>query len=236
MLMPKEHAGRIHGDGRLMMDSFDRPNTESEKVLYQGILKDILRKAGVKLKIDKKDPDLSETLLTLRQRFEIGFSNGCPWPNKLITKFLSTTEKPPQTLKELTELIRLSSLEDGKHSALFQVLLANASDSLRGELTSFHSWNQITGQENQNLPADITRRGGKGAYGLAYDPPYFQVIKPLRTFIDGEESDTNEARQERTWKVIKFFERTTGKTSTIDRFVAKTDRFLQKMHSTTLNP
>ena len=116
------------------------------------------------------------------------------------------------------------------------MLLDNASDSLRDELTNFHSWSPITGQENQNLPADITHWGGKGAYGLAYDPPYFKVIKPLRAFIDGKESDTDEVRQERTWKVVKFFEKTADRTLTIDRFVAKTDRFLQKMHPTTRNP
>jgi hypothetical protein len=84
--MPKENEGRIHGDGHIWMESFDRPLNESEQVLYKGLLINILERAGLNLVVENGDPELPQTLLSLKQRMEVGFSNGCPFPEKAINE------------------------------------------------------------------------------------------------------------------------------------------------------
>jgi hypothetical protein len=223
--MPKEFLGRIHGDGRLTVDdSFYSPISEDETPQYLKVLTNILDKAKITMTINPQDLKLPRTLLALKQRFIIGFSNGCPWPEKAISKYLLKQTAPPTTLEELTTLIKDSALFDGKHSFLFQSLLESASKPLKDALLSYHPWRQLEGQEDHNLPQDITNPHGKGAFGLAYDPPFFEVLIPLYRYIDDDENiGTHQARY---FAVTDFFEKVANKTLTIEEFIEQTKGFL----------
>lgn len=173
---------------------------------------------------DINDQALPHTLLTLKQRFKIGFSNGCPWPEKAIAEHLESQISAISSLEQLEEGIRESGLSDGKHSMLFQNLLQFASKPLKKELLSYHPWEALEKQENQHLPDEVTDPKGKGGYGIAYDPPFFDVLKPLYRFID-EEKDRN-VHNARHLAVVEFFEKTASKVKTIDELVKQTNKFL----------
>lgn len=228
--MSKEFPNRIHGDGRLIMDmSFYSPLNKKESIHYSNTLKSIIKKTNISFEIDQADPRLPDTLLALKQRFMIGFSNGCPWPEKVISRYLSNQEKPPSNLDDLTTLIKESGHADGKHSFLFQDLLVNSSQPLKNELLNYYPWQKIDAQENRNLPKDITSPDGKGGYGLAFDPPYFEVLVPLYKYIDDKKNPgTQEARY---FAVSDFFEHVAGKTESIRKLIAETNKFLSNSQS-----
>ena len=225
--MPERFAHRTHGDGRLIMnEGFYRPLGKRAARAYTNVLGSIMERSHLPFTLDPKDTELPNTLLALRQRFQIGFSNGCPWPEKAITEFIEKEEKPPTSLPELTQVIQKSMQFDGKHSFLFQGLLRSASPTLKNELLSYHPWKRLEGQEDRNLPPEITRPDGKGAYGLAYDPPYFDVLIPLYKFID-EPGISKEEHQARFFAVTDFFENTMGSFETIDEVIEATRAYLQ---------
>ncbi len=226
--MANEHTGRIHGDGHILLDAFDRSLNPKEQVEYSDLLTSLLEGVGSELKFEPDNTDLPKVLLTLRQRMEIGFSNGCPFPEKAIKEFLLEQKSLPKSLSELAEALRKSSIFDGNHSMLFQLLLENAPDSLKNELQSYHSpWTKLSDQENRNLPMDITEKSGRGAYGMAYDPPYFNSIIPLK-YIKDEDRKSTDTREDRFWKVIGFFETKAININSIDELVAKTQGFLDE--------
>ncbi|OGK63015.1 hypothetical protein A2334_01480 [Candidatus Roizmanbacteria bacterium RIFOXYB2_FULL_38_10] len=223
--MPKEFPGRIHGDGRVIMDdSFYSPVTKKQKPFYIKTLQKILSNAHIEVPIDNQNPILPDTLLALKQRFMIGFSNGCPWPEKAISEYLLEQATKPQTLEDLTTQIKESAHGDGKHSFLFQGLLRHASPELRNELLSYHPWQRLERQEDHNLPQDITDDSGKGAYGLAYNPPYFDVLIPLYKYIDDDTK--GDTKQDRFFAVLNFFEKGAAKAQTITDLVNQAGAFL----------
>ncbi len=223
--MSKEFPGRIHGDGHLIMDiSFYCPLNKKESIHYANTLKSIIKKANIGFEIDQADPGLPNTLLALKQRFMIGFSNGCPWPEKIIGKYLSNQEQAPTNLDDLTKLIKKSGHADGKHSFLFQDLLANSSQPLKNEILNYHPWQKIAGQEDHNLPEDITNSKGKGGYGMAYNPPFYEVLVPLYKYIDDKKNPgTQEARY---FAVSDFFGAVASKTKSIKALIVETNKFL----------
>ena len=222
--MPVEFPNRIHGDGRLIINpSFNAPLRKNESQQYLNALTHILGEAAISLTINPADPQLPSTLLALKQRFMIGFSNGCPWPEKVIKNHLLKQEKPPTSLNELAQEITKSGLADGRNNMLYQILLQNGSDSLKDELLSYHPWSHIEGQEDRNLPKDITDENGRGGYSLAYDPPYFDALIPLYKYIDNGAEGTHDARY---FAVMEFFEKTAGKMKSIQELVKKTEGFL----------
>jgi len=223
--MPKEFPNRIYGDGRLTIKpSFYNPVSRKEYPHYLKALTDIMGKANIVITIDSQDPLLPNTLLSLKQRFMIGFSNGCPWPEKVISEYLMEQTTPPTTLEELATQIEKSARSDGKHSFFFQILLQHASKPLKRELKSYHPWQQLKGQEDHNLPQEITDPNGKGAYGLACDPPYFDVLIPLYKYID---DDNNvETHQIRYCAVTDFLETIANKVKSINELVLQTKEFL----------
>lgn len=223
--MPKEFPSRIHGDGRLIVDpSFYASISKDETPQYLKALTDVIGKAKIAMTIDSQDPQLPSTLLALKQRFMIGFSNGCPWPEKAISEYLLDQKTPPTTLEQLTTQIKESALFDAKHSFLFQILLQYASIPLKDELLSYHPWQQLNEQENHNLPQDITDPHGKGAYGLAYDPPYFEVLIPLYKYIDDDKNVGN--HQARYFAVTDFLEGVVNNAKSIEELVKQTKGFL----------
>lgn len=128
----------------------------------------------------------------------------------------------------MAELLRQSAIPDGNHSMLFQLLLEHTSDSLKKELLSYHSpWERISDQEDWNLPEDITNPEGRGAYGLAFDPPYFESIIPLMKYIK-ESADPNSKFEDRFWKVMEFFEKKVSKVITIGELIEATKNFIDK--------
>lgn len=223
--MPKEFPNRIHGDGRLIIKpSFFSPVSQRESPQYLKKLTDIMRRANIVITIDSQDPLLPDTLLSLKQRFMIGFSNGCPWPEKVISEYLMEQTTPPTTLKELATQIEKSARSDGKHSFLFQILLQHASKPLKRELKSYHPWQQLKEQEDHNLPQEITDPDGKGAYGLAYDSPYFDVMIPLYKYIDDDKNV--ETHQIRYCAVTEFLETVANKAKSVEELVSQTKEFL----------
>lgn len=93
--MAKENEGRIHGDSHIWKERFDRPVRRNERILYEDLLATIMNRADLDVVVKADDPDLPQALLALRQRMEVGFSNGCPFPEKGINEFLTEqTEKP----------------------------------------------------------------------------------------------------------------------------------------------
>jgi len=222
--MSKEFSKRIHGDGHLIMNSsFYSPINKKETPHYLNALTIILNKSEIFMPIEQKDPKLPDVLLALKQRFMIAFSNGCPWPEKAISEYLSSQQKLPTSLDELTTQINESGRVDGKRSFLFQSLINYSSESLKKELLSYHPWNPLEKQENHNLPEDITEPNGKGAYGLANDSPFFEVIVPLYKYIDDGKPGTNEARY---FAVSDYMEKVAGKAKSIKELVAETNKFL----------
>lgn len=224
--MPEKMQYRKHGDGRLIIGkSFYEPLRKKSREYYSGILVRILTQAKIGLPTDLSENTLDDTLLTLRQRFMISFSNGCPWPEKAIADYLEKMDNPPTTLMELREGIRKSGLEDGRNSFLFQNLLQFASKPLKEELLSYHPWKRLEKQEDRHLPDEITSKDGKGAYGIAHDPPFFEALKPLYKFID--EGSDKEVRNARHLAVIDFFEHDISKIKSIEELITKTEEFIK---------
>lgn len=223
--MPKEYPGRIHGDGHLIVnESFYKPLTREEISQYFAILVSIMCKARIQIAIHTHDPEVQKTLLALKQRFIIGFSNGCPWIEKAIIENLLEQKTPPTTLRKLRNKIVKSEYFDGKHSFLFQNLVEVASEPLKKKLLGYHLWKKIDKQEDRNLPKEMTELKGKGAYGLAHDPLYFGVLIPLYEFIDLGEN--LESRQARYVKVLEFFEGVGSKVTSITALKRETKMFL----------
>jgi len=223
--MFKEFPNRIHGDGRLIIDeSFYSPVSRKETPQYIRTLTDIMSRAKITMPLNPQDPQLASTLLALKQRFMIAFSGGCPWPEKAVSEYLLAQKTQPATLVELTTQIRESARSDGKHSFLFQSLLQNASKPLRDELLNYHPWQPLEKQENRHLPHNITDSDGKGAYGLAYDPPYFDVLIPLYKYIDDNKNKgTHEARY---FAVTDFLEKAASGAQSIEDLIGQTKGFL----------
>lgn len=142
----------------------------------------------------------------------IGFSNGCPWIEKAITENLLAQKTRPTTLRKLKKIVK-SEYFDGKHSFLFQNLVQVASKSLKKKLLGYHRWKKIKKQENRNLPKEMTDPRGKGAYGLAHGPLYFEIFIPLYTFIDKGKNIVD--RQTRYVEVLEFFDKVGSKVTSI---------------------
>lgn len=211
--MPKTIEGRTHGDGRLVMSEafFELTNEEYDHYL------ELLRTVIIRLSLDEQwlidsaEPELLHSVvLKLKQKFEIGYSNGCPWPMKAtidrilpeLSMHLAKEPSSALTLKEIGDLISKSRNEDGRASFLFQLLLDAANGSLKQELLSYQPWEKIDGQEDNNIPAEITDENGRG-YGLANSRPYDSVILPILRFI-GDEANTDRFKV-RYDQVLEFF-------------------------------
>lgn len=226
--MFKEFLGRKHGDAGLIVDnSFYEPVAEEAREQYLDMLSSIIKQAQIPLEFSPQDSRLADVLLALKQRLMIGYSNGCPWPERAIIEDLQDIEKQRGALDNLEELairIRETAQPDGKRSFLFQMLLQHASPALKKELLSYHGWAKLDKQEDDHLPKEITDPNGEGAYGLAYDPPYFEVIMPLFKFIEADQD--LKIRQARYFAVIDFFEKRISKVDSIDGLVKQTKDFL----------
>lgn len=224
--MPQEFPNLTHGDGHLITDSFYAPVSAEETPMYLHTLQSVLQTAGLEMTIKEQDPDLSSTLLALKQRFMIGFSNGCPWPEQAISEYLHDQKIHPENLTQLAKQIIDSARFDGKHNMLFQNMLQYASEPLKKDLLSYHPWEKIKGQEDRNLPKDITDPEGKGAYGLAFGPPYFESLIPLYKFIDS--ATQPEVHEARYYAVTDFFQKKLGKVESINALVEQTQAFLKE--------
>jgi len=228
---------RDHGDGRLFVDEyyFDLTNEEYDK--YLDLLRTII--SGLNLDenvlIDEAKPDeLWSIVLTLKQKYEIAFSNGCPWPMKAtidqisseLSKHLAIDSEYVATLKDIQEMIACSRNEDGKASFMFQLLLETPSESLKAELLSYQPWQRLDKQEDENLPERVVREVDPQSYGLANDRPYFEVIKPLLSFIYA--GNTAEIISGRFQAVQIYFEETLGVVQTVDQLVKAVNNFLSR--------
>ncbi len=193
--MPKQIEGRIHGDGRLILSEAFFELTNEEYDHYLELLRTIISRLNLNetLLIDEARPkELKLAVLALKQKFEIAFSNGCPWPEKATVdgvveeiKVRAKNElQAPLTLEEIRGLMIKSRNADGGASFLFGLLLDSVSESLREELLSYQPWEKIKGQEDDNLPAKITNENE--GYGLANSRPYDSVVLPILRFIGDE--------------------------------------------------
>ncbi len=209
--MSKTIEGRTHGDGRLMMSEAFFELTNEEYDHYLELLRTIISRLNLNetLVIDDATPtDLRSTVLALKQKFEIAYSNGCPWPEKAtvdritseISRKIAIDTSYVVTLKEINDMIVESRNEDGRASFLFGLLIDSASESLREELLSYQPWEKIEGQEDNNLPVKITNENE--GYGLANSRPYDSVVLPILRFI-GDKAKGDRFRT-RYGQVIEF--------------------------------
>lgn len=220
--MQMNHENRTHGDGRLFMEDFDRPLTESETTYYRQLLSTIMAAVNAEITVQPDTTEETELLTALRQRFEIAFSNGCPWPEKTLTEHLQA--HPAESPAVLTDHIRDSFSEDGATSFLYQLLVDYANPQLQRRLTNYYPATPVDGQEDRHLPATFTEQGL--AFGLAYDELFYQVVLPLRELID-HAVDPKQTTQE----VLRFMEQAAEACETIEKLAEQTGRFLHEQQS-----
>lgn len=233
--MPTEIEGRIHGDGRLVIEESFFELTNEEYDLYLELLRVTVAKLNLDehALIDEAKPEvLNSVVLLLKQKFEIGYSNGCPWPMKAtidrilseLSVHLANESKSAITLEEIGSLISESRNEDGRASFLFQLLVESANESLRQELLSYQPWERLEKQEDRNLPEHVVRLVDPQSYGLANDLPFFQVVKPLLSFI--YYGNKNVIIRDRYPRVLGFFEETLGAVQNIRQLIEETEKFV----------
>ncbi len=234
--MPIKIEDRTHGDSHLVVSKneyFELTNEEYD--YYIELLRTIVTRLHLNAYtlIDAAQPaELRSTILALKQKYEIAYSNGCPWPMKATidriaserSKHLAIDKDYVVTLKDIKEMVVEGRNEDGRASFLFQLLLESVNESLTQELLSFQPWERLEEQEDENLPERITREENPLSYGLANDLPYFQVIKPLLGFIyDGNK---NVIIRDRYQRVLEFFETKLDSVQTIEQLIKVTKGFV----------
>lgn len=213
--MPKEYLNRAHGDGSLRLE---KSVSESERELYLQTLQRILKVIDLDFNLNKSD-EVEQTLLALKQRIALGFSNGCPSPEKVIINFIKEQGKKLTNLAQLTELILESGRSDAQCNFLYQEILKYANRTLRSELQLLKPTEKIDGQEDQNLPTE--RTADHLIAGMASDLVFFNILVPLRDFIVKAEDQQITYNQ-----VLRFLIKASQESKSIEELKEKTGSFL----------
>jgi len=215
---------RKHGDGNLNLE----PSVESdERNSYFQILQEIL--SAVNLNFDLTDNiKVDNALLAIKQRLALGFSNGCPWPEKETVKFIKKQEDEILDLDKLAELVLESGRSDAQCNVLYQEILKYANQTLRSELQLLKVAEKLDGQENENLPEErvvpinVKSKNKILVAGMAYDPVYVDILVPLQELIVGAED-----QQIAYNKVLKFIIKESYESDDIEKLIEKTKKFLE---------
>ena len=212
--MSKEHLKRVHGDGDTRLElSIKKDEYQQYLEIFQSILS--------KIDFDSsEDQSIDKVLLALKQRLDLAFSNGCPWPEKVITDFINKQEDKPKNLDQLEELILESGRGDAQCNILYKKILQYANRTLRSELQLLKPVESINGQENDNLPKERTEHNLVA--GMAYDPVYFDILVPLKNFIVKAE-DQNVAHNQ----ITKFLYTASLESRDIAELIERTKNFLK---------
>jgi len=218
MTTKKEFLG-VHGDGGLQLET---TLEEVDRILYRDSLEEILTIVGIAEDREQFTADeMNLVLLALKQRISLGFSNGCPRPEKAVIGFLSKLEVKPQDPEELSEAILESGRGDAQCSFLYQKILKYANRTLRSELQLLKPTEVIDGQEEHNLPIERTEHNLVA--GLAYDPVYLNILLPLKKFIV-----TGEDMQKNYDQAIQYVVQSASTATSITQLIEMTKIFLNK--------
>ncbi len=197
--MSKELANRRHGDGGLTANNrhfWDNPDKEVglDKDL-RDLTDRVIREMNLQFELGSGafEP-IGRVYGSIRRRFEVAYSNGCPHPEKAMLEQLKEAKKEGgiNSLQELIKAIDAGAAGDGKHSMIFQLLVEAAKKRGNSELLeilqSEFDWEPDPSDEHQNLPelaTNVGRGRKKGiGYGLASPELYEKVVIPLRKLVD----------------------------------------------------
>lgn len=210
---------RRHGDGNITLE---QSLELKEKKHYLEIFKSICQAVSFNFGLIEGDADgENRVALALKQRFAIGFSNGCPWPVKAITEFIESQESKPANIDQFVELILESGRIDAQHSFLYKKIMQYANTTLRSELQLLKPAGVLDLQEDNHLPME--RLDEKLVAGMAYDPVFFDILVPLRNFI----FKNDDRQKEAYYEVLDFIISASRKFKSIGEFRGETKAFLK---------